>query len=144
MIPISTTYSDPLWYHDFTRNYNYIFQDKRRIYNGIRANIFLMPKDYKCECGPSCIEHNPANCDFLKDYRVHLDTLDFNYVIKQLERIARDIQEIEGFEEEPIIVLIVYETPSNPCSERGPLQDWFKKHGVDVKELQFLDKKPIV
>ena len=30
-----------------------------------------------------------------------------------------------GFSEEPEIVLLVHEAPSNPCSERTVLQDFF-------------------
>ena len=59
-----------------------------------------MPDDYQCECGPSCLNHNPQNCNFLKDYKAHLDTLDFQYVLNELERIGNKIQELEGFEEE--------------------------------------------
>lgn len=136
MIPVSTAKWDPAWFHDFTGDYNYIFKDKRGIYNGIRAEIFLMPDDYQCECGPSCLNHNPQNCNFLKDYKAHLDTLDFQYVLNELKRIGNKVQELEGFEEEPIIVLIVYEIPSNPCSERSPLQKWFQENGTQVKEFK--------
>ena len=136
MIPVSTAKWDPRWFHDFTGDYNYIFKDKRGIYNGIRAEIFLMPDGYQCDCGPDCLNHNPQNCNFLKDYKAHLDTLDFQYVLNELERIGNKIQKLEGFEKEPIIVLIVYETPSNPCSERGPLQKWFQENGIEVKEFK--------
>lgn len=136
MIPVSTAKWDPAYFHDFTGDYNYIFKDKRGIYNGIRAEIFLMPDDYQCECGPSCLNHNPQNCNFLKDYKAHLDTLDFQYVLNELERIGNKVQELESFKEEPIIVLIVYETPGNPCSERSPLQKWFQENGIQVKEFK--------
>ena len=96
-----------------------------------------MSPDYQCDCGPKCLNHDPQSCNFLKDYKAHLDTLDFSYVMSELERIANKVQEIEDFTEEPIIVLIVYEVPSNPCSERQPLQDWFKNNGVDIKEYEF-------
>lgn len=134
MIPVSTAIWDPKWFHDFTYDQDYIFKDKRGIYNGIRAEIFLMPEDYQCECGPNCLTHNPQNCNFLQDYRKHLDTLDFDYVMGELERIAHKVQEIEQFKDEPIIVLIVYETPKNPCSERQSLIDWFMAHGLLIEE----------
>ena len=95
-----------------------------------------MPEDYHCECGPNCLNHNPQICSFLQDYRAHLDELDFDYIISELNRIANKIQEIEQFKTEPVIVLIVYETPTNPCSERKPLQDWFMAHGIEVREWQ--------
>jgi len=30
--------------------------------------------------------------------------------------------------------LLVYETPQNPCSERVVIQQWFKDHGMEIKE----------
>jgi hypothetical protein len=95
-----------------------------------------MPPNYHCDCGSKCLNHNPQNCNFLQDYRTHLDELDFDYIISELNRIANKIQEIEQFETEPVIVLIVYETPQNPCSERKPLQDWFMAHGIELREWQ--------
>lgn len=134
MIPVSTAKWDPRWFHAFTGDYGYIFKDKRGIYNGIRAEIFLMPDDYICECGPDCLNHNPQTCNFLKDYKNHLDTLDFNYVYQELERIGNKVRELEGFAEEPIIVLMVYEAPYNACSERKPIQEWFNKHNYILNE----------
>lgn len=138
MIPVSTAIWDPHWFHNFTYDQNYIFKDKRGVYNGIRAEIFLMPDDYQCECGPKCLNRDPQNCNFLKDYRAHLDTLDCNYIVQELERIGNKVRELEKFEEEPIIVLIVYEVPKNLCSERKPLQNWFKDNGIEVKEYKFM------
>ena len=40
--------------------------------------------------------------------------------------------------EEPEIVLLVHEAPNNPCSERWPLFEWFKKHGIDAKEYPII------
>ena len=39
--------------------------------------------------------------------------------------LAKNYKETENIEEEIILVLIVYETPTNPCSERKALQDYF-------------------
>jgi hypothetical protein len=46
------------------------------------------------------------------------------------------IKKHEGFEEDPIIVLLVYEKPDNPCSERCVLIDWFKKNNIELEEFQ--------
>ena len=48
----------------------------------------------------------------------------------------------ENLKEEPIAVLIVYEAPNNPCSERGALIGYFQRHGVDCKELEYPIQKP--
>jgi hypothetical protein len=58
----------------------------------------------------------------------------------EFKRIAEDVRKINHFEEEPEIILLVYETPDNPCSERIALIDYFKKHGIELEEY----KKSIV
>jgi len=35
------------------------------------------------------------------------------------------------------IVLIVYEAPNNPCSERKILQEYFNNHEIECKELEY-------
>ena len=51
--------------------------------------------------------------------------------------LAENYKQTENIEEEIILVLIVYETPSNPCSERKALQDFFNTHGIECKELEY-------
>ena len=48
----------------------------------------------------------------------------------------------ENLKEEPIAVLIVYEAPNNPCSERAALINFFNNHGIDCKELEYPIQKP--
>ena len=50
--------------------------------------------------------------------------------------MGNHIKSIEGFQEEPIIMLLVHEAPQNPCSERRVIQEWFADHGITVKEWQ--------
>lgn len=137
MIPISTACWDPKYFHDFTGDYSYVFKDKRGIYNGIRGEMLHFPYDRECGCGPQCVDRHPEQCDFLREYKEYLYTLNFQEVYSELDRIAHKVQEIEGFEEEPIIVLLVYEVPTNPCSERKALQEWFADNGVIVEEMRF-------
>lgn len=39
MIPISTAFSDPSWFHNF-KGHNYQFIDKNGVINGLRADVF--------------------------------------------------------------------------------------------------------
>lgn len=34
------------------------------------------------------------------------------------------------------LVLVVYEKPDNPCSERGGLIEWFKENGINLEEFK--------
>ena len=77
------------------------------------------------------------HCPFIKAYAEYLNTIDFNnYLLPEFERIAEDVRKINNFEGEPEIILLVYETPDNPCSERGPLMEYFKTRGIIVEEYQ--------
>ena len=50
-------------------------------------------------------------------------------MIIDMQDFANKYKEKEKIKDEIILVLIVYETPNNPCSERKPLQDYFISHG---------------
>ena len=53
-----------------------------------------------------------------------------------LSGTAEYVQRLLGFLDEPEIMLIVHEAPDNPCSERVPLQEYFKEHGINVEEYE--------
>lgn len=142
MIPISVCCTDPKWFHDFTGSYDYIFRDKRGIWNGLRADILHFPKEKYIGdnmCGEACLmeSKDPSRCGFMTELAQYYNTIDFNYLLSNFERLANKIKEIEKFEEEPIIVLIVYEIPSNKCSEREVLHKWFKQNGYNLTELSY-------
>ena len=141
MIPISTCVSDPLWYHNFTKNYAYNFWDKRGILNGIRyqpiADQGKLAALNGCVC--PCELHNQphTSCAFLDTYRRNLENIDFKQMYSAFEDFAKEYQEKTGITDEITMVLIVYETPKNPCSERAALINWMSSHGVECKELEY-------
>ena len=142
MIPVSTATWDPKWFHDFTGSYDYVFKDKRGVWNGLRANILHFPKErYNTNnaCGDACplATRDPSKCGFMTELAQYYDSLDFHYLLSNLGRLGDKVKEIEGFSEEPIIVLIVYEVPSNKCSEREVLHKWFKKNNYNLTELSY-------
>lgn len=124
-IPFSTALFDPKWFHDF-KDQSYKFIDKNGVINGLRAEI-LHP-DSSCEglCSGKPCEHSPNSCDFLKTYRKQIFSLNYDVVINEFKTRADRIQYILKFVEEPEIMLIVHEAPSNQCSERNILQQFFK------------------
>ena len=80
------------------------------------------------------IEANYSKDEILEGY---LNTIDFNnYLLPEFERIAEDVRKINNFEGESEIILLVYETPDNPCSERGSLMEYFKAHGIIIEEYK--------
>lgn len=136
-IPVSTAVSDPAYYHNNTKNNNLCFVDSRGVMNGIREES-LSPKTLPSDahvCTKNCEFSNlNPECPFLLAYREYLNTLDFEHLKRELERMAYEVQKILGFKEEPKIVLIVHEATDNPCSERKVLQDYFSEHGITLTE----------
>ena len=134
MIPVSTAIWDPKWFH--TGNNIGEYKDSRGVWNGIRMPI-LSP--ISIDVG-ECVRKNncdPQNCNFLKQYQEYLNSLDFNKIYTSLEKLAERVKKIENFDELPVIVLIVYESPNNPCSEREALQKFFTSHGIICTELEY-------
>ena len=63
--------------------------------------------------------------------------MNFENLKRKCEILARNNKKIEKFEEEPIIVFMVYETFTNKCSERNTLLEVFNKHGLNIEELKY-------
>ena len=138
-IPVSTAIFDPGWFHAELGPHN-IFVDKRGIVNGIRILPIIECGKAASSCkGPDqCSDKQaPPHCNFLKTYRENLDQLNFKDMYEDIERLANEYKERYDIEDEIVIVLIVYETPKNPCSERIVLQQYFRDNGVECNELEY-------
>ena len=123
-VPISTAIADPKWYHDF-KDQGYKFLDKRNVINGLRCES-LHP-DHTCQdlCKglETCKCKDPSKCQFLKNYRLQLQHLDKDKILKKFQALADKIEKTYGHEAD--IVLIVHEPPYKACSEREALQEAF-------------------
>ena len=91
----------------------------------------------ECEglCCGKCDPKHPQDCAFLKTYKAQLDRLNLTSIQNSLGKLATQISKDEHLNDIDFAFL-VYETPTNECSERGPIQQWFKENGIDVKEWQ--------
>ena len=108
-----------------------MFKDKRGILNGLRCET-IIEQGRHSNNGPSicpCDTKEYQTCSFLKQYRNNLENIDFNKMITDMQKFADNYRKNENIKEEIILVLIVYETPNNPCSERQALQDYFTSYG---------------
>ena len=108
ILPLSTAVYKPKWY------------------DGLSIRELSPYKIKEVEC-IDCDHSHHETCSFLKQYREYLETLDFDEVYHKLNAVS----ELTNMD----VCLLVYEVTSNPCSERGPLVDWFKKHGVEITEF---------
>lgn len=137
-IPISTAIWDPKWYHNF-KSETHTFKDKNGVWNGFYYLPLAPGKSCEglCNGANNCKDgRNPNNCRFLKEYNKQLNNIDFNKMINFFERLSDRIQKLENFKEEPEIILIVYETPNNYCSERQNIIELFKDNGWNIEEFK--------
>lgn len=131
MVPASTAVWDPKWFHDF-KGQRHVFLDKNGVLNGIRADFLNPPPGIGSDCGRPCASQIP--CQFMKDYRAHLDTLDFDDVLQMFAHLADKVSRDYSIQD-PTIVLIVHEPASCLCAERPCLVSWFADHGIELKEF---------
>ena len=131
MIPISTATWDPKWYSEGAP-----YVDKRGVTIGYRMPVFNIPS-YRWEklerkglqCQKNCTQEIP--CEFMKEYKEYLDSLDFDEIMASLEVFGKQL-EIQ----DPVFVLMVHEPKTCRCAERPVLQQWFREHGVELKEWE--------
>ena len=86
-------------------------------------------------CAGKCNPKHPEDCAFLKTYKTQLDKINWISFSESLGKLATQIAYDEGLNDVNFAFL-VYETPANPCSERWPIQQWFKEHNMQVEEWQ--------
>jgi hypothetical protein len=69
-------------------------------------------------------------------YKNQLLKLDYDDIIKRTEDLCERVRATTGFEGEPIAVFIVHEAPTNPCSERAAIQEFFKCEELNLETLK--------
>lgn len=84
-------------------------------------------------CNGKCDPKHPDDCEFLKAYKTQLDKINIHSIQESLGKLATQIAQDEGLQDIDFAFL-VYETPTNPCSERVAIQQYFKEHGIECKE----------
>lgn len=139
MIPLSTAVWDPKWFH-LTKDKNTTYIDKRGVINGVRFEEFV--PDSSCinlcrgrdNCAPS---PTPNTCKFLENYEIQLNKYSINEIFDKLIRLSISYKNLLKLDKNPILVLVVYEDPENPCSERKVIQNYFMRNGIRCKELLY-------
>lgn len=134
-VPLSTAVWDPKWFHEF-KGQDHAFLDKRGVLNGVRASMFAPDSTCRdlCRGLETCETKDPTSCPFLQRYREQLETIDFDSFMKNMEQLSALFKAQLNLDRDVDFVLVVHEAPDNPCSERAPIQDWFKAHGQELPE----------
>ena len=130
LIGLNTTIFPPRW--------RPLGQDKRGV---IVVDCPPLKPGKECEglcqgaqiCWEMHPERTPDNCAFLQTYYNQLCKLDFNDFMSHLEKLKLQICKNEVLDDVDF-ALLVYEKWDNLCSERGPIQNWLQKNGIEVEE----------
>lgn len=120
-IPLSTALGDPAWFHEF-KGKDHVFIDKNGVLNGSRS-IKLQP-GRSCHglCSGKPCAYSPESCAFLREYKKQIFSINRESYIAKLYLFLEKLRSVLDFSNEPEIVFIVHEAPTNPCSERVVLQ----------------------
>ena len=84
-------------------------------------------------CHGDCNPKQPNSCAFLYEYRQQLLNIHFGMFLETLKKLAEKIKKEEHLEDVDFAFL-VFEAPTNLCSERGPIQQWLQFNGIEVEE----------
>lgn len=133
-IPISTAIFDPKWFHDF-KGRDYVFKDKNGVWNGLRYEAFAPGFITQGFCRGQPCHESPNECRFLKYYADKLNRISFDVMLAEIQLMVQQIQTHDNIEGEIEVVLLVHEKIDNPCSERWPLIEFFRSHGVEIRSF---------
>ena len=124
LIGLNTTVFSPRW--------RPMGKDKRGV---ICVDCPPFKPGYSCSglCNGKCDPKHPNDCEFLKAYKTQLDKINIHSIQESLGKLATQIAQDEGLQDIDFAFL-VYETPTNPCSERVVIQQYFKEHGIECEE----------
>ena len=88
-----------------------------------------------CEglCRGDCNPKHPENCQFLINYYNQLRNIDIRDFFERLVKLKNKMENEEKIKDISF-AFIVFETPSNKCSERVMIHLWLKDWGVEVEE----------
>lgn len=124
LIGLNTTIWPPKW--------RPLGQDKRGIWV---IDCPPLKPGRECEnlCRGNCAPKHPKNCAFLQTYSNQLTNIDFASFITKLQTLHDKICNNEQLASVDF-AFIVFEAPSNPCSERVAIQNWFRANNIEISE----------
>lgn len=126
LVGLNTTVWPPRW--------RPLGQDKRGIWV---IDCPPLKPGKQCEglCNGKCNPKHPKDCAFLQTYKKQLNnelTPNFFIILNNLAKKIKAKEHLDDID----FAFIVFEKYDNPCSERWPIQEWFKEHNMEIQEWQ--------
>ena len=129
LVPLSTAVWPPKY---FGTPYT-CHKDNRGVIIGLDIPPFKPGKSCENLCNGNCAIKAPNNCKFLKTYYQQLLQLNYEEIMEKFNNLAEKIKKKENLNDIDF-ALMVYETPTNLCSERAMIQRWFQIHDYPIIE----------
>ena len=127
LIALNTTIWSPKWYKVGGIDKNGI----------ISLNCPPLRPGHSCDglCNGKCNPKHPNDCAFLREYRKQLDAINFDDFMQTLYRLHEKIcNDYAATDKDFDFAFMFFEKYDNPCSERWPVQDWFRAHNISIEE----------
>lgn len=140
MIPMSTAVWDPKWFHG-NRGKDFVFRDKNNVWNGLRIEplVYKNYGDSVDDCkGKDVCQYDYTSCGYMKRYSEQLNSINIDWFMSNLVTAMNKLYQDK---DDVVPVFIVHEAPTNNCSERIPIQNYFNSHGVMCTELDYPIRK---
>lgn len=141
ILPMSINFGEPSWYHD-GKDRNYCFFDKRGVYNGLVAWPLTMNEETSrkieannVKCKKDC-SFDTHNCLAKLLFFLQLKNTSIDKIMSYIEVIKENYGKLTRIKdyEKIDICFVVYEQPTNLCSEREVIKRYFESNGIIIKE----------
>lgn len=123
ILPLNTAIYPPKWYHGLTIPY------------------FVPGPTCQNLChGATNCPYQSSSCAFLKRYYEQLEKVSLAEVSSYIAILLEQEKKIDI--SNPTVILLFYETPQNPCSERAIVKKWFNERGIKCDEWKRVTPSP--
>lgn len=128
LVGLSTAVWNPKW-----------LQPNRDKNGALWLDIPPLKPGKNCEglCNGQCNPKHPNDCAFLNQYYQQLKEIDIDKFIDKLNNLKLQIEQGEHLNNIEFAFL-VYETPTNPCSERVIIQKWLRENRIPIEEWKYI------
>jgi hypothetical protein len=126
LVILNTTVWPPKWYKIGGI-------DKRGV---ISLHCPPLRPNHSCDglCNGKCNPKHPHDCQFLKVYQQQLESIDFKLFMQQLTNLRNKLLKDFPNQSDFNFAFVFFEKYDNPCSERWPVQQWIRNHGLEIEE----------
>ena len=84
-------------------------------------------------CTGRCAFKKAPDCDFIRAYQKQLEAIDAISFWNSIRILSEKVRQNDHIDD-PDFAFLVYEAPTNKCSERIAIQQWVRSQGIEIEE----------